>query len=325
MKITQLEEIKLNEPFVLAIGFFDGCHKGHQKVLEEAKKIAEQKNAKVGVLTFFPHPLSILFPDKIIPLLQSEEEKEEALKNLGIHEIIFLKPTKEFLSVSKEQFLEKLGEEKNLLGIVGGSNFTFGKNAKGTMKDMEIFFEGKNVTVKTISLETEKGNIISSTKIREFILQGEMEEAKELLGRYYTVYGDVVHGFQRGQDVLGFPTANLALPNYRVVPARGVYVTRTRIDGKVYWSVTNIGVNPTFGNTEQTIETFILNFDESIYGKKFTLEWIKRLRGEIKFPSPKELIEQINQDIKDAKDVLARLEWEEAKNSSKERKWQMTP
>ncbi len=320
MKITQLEEIKWNEPFVLAIGFFDGCHKGHQKVLEEAKKIAEQKNAKVGVLTFFPHPLSILFPDKIIPLLQSEEEKEEALKNLGIHEIIFLKPTKEFLSVSKEQFLEKLGEEKNLLGIVGGSNFTFGKNAKGTMKDMEIFFAGKNVTVKTIFLETEKENIISSTKIREFILQGEMEEAKELLGRYYTVYGDVVHGFQRGQDVLGFPTANLALPNYRVVPARGVYVTRTRIDGKVYWSVTNIGVNPTFGNTEQTIETFILNFDESIYGKKFTLEWIKRLRGEIKFPSPKELIKQINQDIEDAKEVLARVEYEEAKKSSKEHK-----
>lgn len=320
MKITQLEEIKWNEPFVLAIGFFDGCHKGHQKVLEEAKKIAEQKNAKVGVLTFFPHPLSILFPDKIIPLLQSEEEKEEALKNLGIHEIIFLKPTKEFLSVSKEQFLEKLGEEKNLLGIVGGSNFTFGKNAKGTMKDMEIFFAGKNVTVKTIFLETEKENIISSTKIREFILQGEMEEAKELLGRYYTVYGDVVHGFQRGQDVLGFPTANLALPNYRVVPARGVYVTRTRIDGKVYWSVTNIGVNPTFGNTEQTIETFILNFDESIYGKKFTLEWIKRLRGEIKFPSPKELIKQINQDIEDAKEVLARVEYEEAKNLSKENK-----
>lgn len=320
MKITQLEEIKWNEPFVLAIGFFDGCHKGHQKVLEEAKKIAEQKNAKVGVLTFFPHPLSILFPDKIIPLLQSEEEKEEALKNWGIHEIIFLKPTKEFLSVSKEQFLEKLGEEKNLLGIVGGSNFTFGKNAKGTMKDMEIFFAGKNVTVKTIFLETEKENIISSTKIREFILQGEMEEAKELLGRYYTVYGDVVHGFQRGQDVLGFPTANLALPNYRVVPARGVYVTRTRIDGKVYWSVTNIGVNPTFGNIEQTIETFILNFDESIYGKKFTLEWIKRLRGEIKFPSPKELIKQINQDIEDAKEVLARLEYEEAKKSSKEHK-----
>lgn len=143
-----------------------------------------------------------------------------------------------------------------------GDNFSFGKGASGNVSSMKSYFEGSDVAVVTAPLVSEGGKVLSSTTVRTLIEAGKVEEAAKLLGRNYTMSGDVVHGFHRGNDLLGFPTANLRMPDARVLPADGVYATKTRIEGKCYPSVTNIGTNPTFGNSEKTIETFIIDFDE---------------------------------------------------------------
>ena len=167
-----------------------------------------------------------------------------------------------------------------------------------------VLFEESDVAVVTAPLVSEGGKVLSSTTVRTLIEAGKVEEAAKLLGRNYTMSGDVVHGFHRGNDLLGFPTANLRMPDARVLPADGVYATKTRIEGKCYPSVTNIGTNPTFGNSEKTIETFIIDFDEEIYGKSFTLEWVKYIRGEVKFDSVDALKAQIESDIETAKKIL---------------------
>ena len=202
---------------------------------------------------------------------------------------VFIRPTKEFLSETAESFLKNLADIPGIKGIVTGDNFSFGKGASGNVSSMKSYFEGSDVAVVTAPLVSEAGKV---------------EEAAKLLGRNYTMSGDVVHGFHRGNDLLGFPTANLRMPDARVLPADGVYATKTRIEGKCYPSVTNIGTNPTFGNSEKTIETFIIDFDEEIYGKSFTLEWVKYIRGEVKFDSVDALKAQIESDIETAKKIL---------------------
>lgn len=305
MKILHaLEEITDGEPRVFVLGFFDGCHLGHQAVFKEAAKLAEEKSAGIGVITFYPHPMSVLAPGIRVPLLQSEEEKAESFRKAGMDLAVFIRPTKEFLSETAESFLKNLADIPGIKGIVTGDNFSFGKGASGNVSSMKSYFEGSDVAVVTAPLVSEGGKVLSSTTVRTLIEAGKVEEAAKLLGRNYTMSGDVVHGFHRGNDLLGFPTANLRMPDARVLPADGVYATKTRIEGKCYPSVTNIGTNPTFGNSEKTIETFIIDFDEEIYGKSFTLEWVKYIRGEVKFDSVDALKAQIESDIEAAKKIL---------------------
>lgn len=302
--IHSLEEIG-DRRIVLALGFFDGCHLGHQAVLSAAKELGREKEALIGVCTFFPHPMSLLFPERKIPLLQSESEKEEMLEALGMKLCLCIRPDLSFLNESAEDFLQSLRRLPGLVGLAAGENFSYGKGASGNMADMKRFFAGSRVEVREIPLLSGGKEIVSSTEIREAVRAGDMRKAAALLGRSYTVSGDVVHGFRRGSDILGFPTANLSLPANRLLPKDGVYATRCRVGGAFYPAVTNIGTNPTFGNTERTVETFIFDFDESIYGKEFTLEWVEYLRGEIRFENFEDLKAQIGRDIEHAKEILA--------------------
>lgn len=301
-----LHEIPKDKKLVLAIGFFDGCHKGHQVVFEKVRELAAEKGAIPGVLTFFPHPMTVLAPHIRVPLLQSEEEKMISLAAAGMELAVFIRPDQKFLSESAETFMTNLSSLGNLSGLVAGENFTFGKGARGNSSGMAEFFKETKVTVDIVKLVEGKGAPYSSTRIREAVLSGNMEEAARLLGRNYSMQGDVVHGFRRGHEVLGFPTANLSFREDRVLPPDGVYATRAIVSGRKYDAITNIGTNPTFGNTERTIETFIFHFEESIYGKPFTLEWVSRLRGEKKFESFDELKKQIAVDIKQAEIVLGK-------------------
>lgn len=300
-------EIPQDKKLVLAIGFFDGCHRGHQVVFEKVRALACEKGAVPGVLTFFPHPMTILAPHIRVPLLQSEEEKIISLEEAGMEMALFIRPDKEFLSESAEAFLRNLSSLKHLAGLVVGENFTFGKGAQGNSAVMAEFFKDTKVTVDIVKLVEGKGAPYSSTRIREAILAGNMEEAARLLGRNYSMKGDVVHGFRRGHEVLGFPTANLSFREDRVLPPDGVYATRAVVNGKKYDAITNIGTNPTFGNRSRTIETFIFHFEESIYGCPFTLEWVSRLRGEKKFESFDALKEQIAVDIRQAEKLLGKV------------------
>ncbi len=299
-----LQDLPQDQRFVFGIGFFDGCHRGHQAVFGEVKRLAEEKGARPALITFYPHPMTILAPEIQVPLLQNEEEKLASMADAGIDFSVCIRPDREFLSRTAEEFCCMLEEITGLSGIVTGENFTFGKGAQGNGKFLASYFEGTDVTVHVLALTEKDGTEISSTAIRRAIHEGNVKRAAALLGRPHRLTGDVVHGFRRGHDVLGFPTANLELEAGRVVPADGVYATRARVGGKVYGAITNVGSNPTFGNEKKSIETFIFDFDESIYGRPFTLEWIDYIRGEKKFESPEALVEQIHKDIAQAKEIL---------------------
>ncbi len=302
--LSTLNQLPPERRFVLGIGFFDGCHKGHQAVFAEVKRLAKEKDAEPAILTFFPHPMTVLAPDIHVPLLQSREEKLHAIEKAGIDWTICIQPDQKFLSESAEDFLHHLSQLPGLVGIVTGDNFTFGKGALGKASHIQSYFQGTPVTVHTLSLQQAGGETISSTEIRRLIQEGRVEEATSLLGRYYTITGDVVHGFRRGHEVLGFPTANLDVPADRVIPNDGVYATLAEVEGKRYPSITNVGNNPTFGNEKKTIETFIFDFDDSIYGKSFTLAWVSKIREEKKFDSVSDLVAQIQKDIEEAKRIV---------------------
>ena len=290
---------------VLAIGFFDGFHRGHQAVLAKAKAMAKEKGASVVVLTFYPHPMTVLFPGLRVPLLCSEAEKEELLADAGAGSVICIRPTQEFLAASAQDFMTKLSKLSGLVGIVTGENFSFGRGALGHVEDLRRFFERAGIAVETAGLVlSQDGTPISSTCIRQCLQAGKIQEAEELLGHPYRIHGDVVHGIARGSKILGFPTANLALSEDRVIPADGVYATFAIVLGRKYPAITNVGKNPTFGNRSRTIETFIFNFDDSIYGQPFALEWKARIRDEIKFSGADALKEQIALDIKRARQIL---------------------
>lgn len=302
--INGLHPQELPMPVVLAVGFFDGVHRGHQAVLKDALKLAKEVKAAPVVLTFYPHPMTVLAPDIPVPLLLSQEEKEKIIEDMGFHYMIVVRPSVDFLRKTADHFLADLGDLYHLKGIVTGENFTFGKGAAGNGFLLKKYFKTTSVQVHLISLKEEDGRIISSTGIRETILAGHMKKAARLLGRNYVIRGDIIHGFKRGMQLTGFPTANLRPERGRIIPKDGVYATRARIRGHSYPAVTNVGRNPTFGNENRSIETFIISFDENIYDASFELEWIDRIRDEIKFDSVDLLKEQIKKDIETAKKLL---------------------
>lgn len=305
MKIIHtLEALPKEERYVFGMGFFDGCHRGHQAVFEAVKQIAKEKNARPGILTFFPHPMTLLAPDIQVPLLESMEEKWQDMEKAGMELVLCIHPTASFLAQSAETFLQHLAAIPGLVGLVTGANFTFGKGALGNSALLADHFQDTDMSVTILPLRQAEGHSISSTEIRKLIQAGELPAAALLLGHSYRITGDVVHGFRRGHEALGFPTANLEVPSGRVMPPDGVYATYAEIEGQSYPAITNVGNNPTFGNEKKTIETFIFDFDSNIYGKSFTLEWVERIREEMKFPSLDRLIAQIQKDIEKAKAIL---------------------
>ena len=279
-----LEVAPKREPVVVALGFFDGLHIGHQRVIEEAKNIAREVSAKVCVITFYPHPRTVLMPSEHIYLLGNREEKIELLQNLKVD-------------------FGLLDKNLELVGIVSGENFTFGREASGTVKNIKEYFKNRKIKISTIPLTSSaaiNGDIISSTIIRKLLLQGQVKNANKLLGHAYSLRGKVVHGIRRGHDITGYPTVNLQTDSVQLIPKDGVYVTYVDLQNKRYLSVTNIGKNPTFENKECTIETFIMDFQGDLYEQDIRLTFIERLRGEIKFLSVGELIRQIQLDIEQA-------------------------
>lgn len=305
--VRKLADLQDCGPVVLAVGFFDGFHRGHQAVLAEARRMAEAAGALAGAVTFSPHPAAVLFPDRPVELLQTEEEKERMLAALGMDVAVIIRPTAAFLAESAEEFLRSLREIRGLRGVVCGENFTFGAGAAGTPDAMKRYFAGTDVAVFTVPLAVSGaigGRVVSSTEIRRLVRDGDMRRAAALLGRRYSLSGGVARGFRRGTNDTGYPTANLVFGADRVLPADGVYASFARIRGRRFPAVTNVGRNPTFGNARRTVETFILNFDESIYGEPFAVEFVERLRGEIRFPSAAALAAQIAGDIARADRLL---------------------
>ncbi len=302
--ISSLENIK--EPFayaVITVGNFDGVHIGHQGLLKEVKKRADKMSGTSIVLTFEPHPLKVL-KEKKIPLITPFERKIELIEKLGIDVVICLPFTREFSKVSAREFVEEILLKKiGMREIVVGYDYTFGHKREGNIDLLKKLGDELGFKVCILGPILVDNMIVSSTRIRNLIMEGELEKVKILLNRYYQVSGEVIAGHDRGGRLLGFPTANLKLVN-EVFPKNGVYVVEVIYNNKVYGGVTNIGFKPTFGNDALSVETHILDFDQNIYGKKIKLNFIKRLRNEKRFSSIEALAAQIKRDIEEARKIL---------------------
>ena len=277
--------IKLPEPVCAAIGNFDGVHLGHQKLIEESKK----HNLKSAVLTFYPHPSVFLKKIPNYPLVTPLEKKTDILSKMGIDYLIVIEFNEEIASMPKEEFIDAL-HQMNIKACVCGYDFTFGKKAEGNINDLEKEFEFYEI--KKYILDDVR---VSSTYIRELISLGNIEEANRLLGRQYSIRGNVIYGLQNGR-IIGFPTANVDYKNF-FLPKNGVYFVNVIVEGIPYLGMANIGHNPTIEYQDNIrLEVNIFGLDEDIYGENIEVYFIKRIRDEKRFKSKEELIKQLKND-----------------------------
>ena len=273
---------------VAATGFFDGVHLGHRKVLGALSEIARSEGKRSAVISFWPHPRSVLQQEAYnLRLLNTSEEKEALVKSIGIDEIIYIPFTKEFSKLSTKEFMQQYLIEKYKVSVlVIGYDHRLGNNISESQQQMISTAESLGLRVVRVSEFLMDDNIISSTKIRKLLQQTDVEGAAKFLGYNYFLKGVVVSGNRIGRTI-GFPTANMKLYNpLKEVPGNGVYAVYVNVLGKRYMGITNIGTRPTVGNgNERTIETNILNFNEDIYGLDISVEFVFKIRDERKFNS----------------------------------------
>lgn len=279
---------------ITAIGNFDGIHLGHKKILEFLSKNADELGLFSMVLTFSPHPEKIL-GEKRKKMIQTLDQRLEEIKKFGIQAVLVISFDKKFSNFSGQEFIQKI--LVNLLRakvLVVGKNFRFGKNREGDTSLLRRLASRFNLQVFSLPSVSKGGMIVSSSLIRKFLQDGEIEKANFLLGRTYGIEGEVIKGKSRGK-ILGFPTANIQTRNEIVPP--GVFITNVEIGSKKIASLTNIGHCPTFGQQETNIESYIINFSKNLYGKKLRIYFIKKLREEIKFDTSEKLSQQIKKDL----------------------------
>ncbi len=308
MRIIQnLTSVHLPEPTVLTIGTFDGIHLGHQALLTQLVQAARQRQAQAAVITFDPRPKTVLAPHLANnDYLTTSAERVVLLEKLGLDVFIITPFTREFAQTPARDFIQLVVARINLVEFWAGHDFALGKNREGNLVKLTELGREFGYTVQAIEPLLLNGQVVSSTRIRDLLREGDVRQAAQLLGRYPSLTGVIITGQQRGRR-LGFPTANLAAPPERLIPANGVYVTLAGLNDHRYASVTNIGVRPSFeGDPQRTIETHIFDFNQDIYGQPLTLEFVERLRPEKKFASIDDLTAQIAADAAQARALLAR-------------------
>lgn len=295
-----------DQQYSLAIGFFDGLHKGHRAVIEEAQKKAKELGIRSAVMTFDPHP-SHLFGDGTskVNYITQFPEKVRLLRAMGIDTLFVVTFDWALASLSPEQFIDIFIKKLGVKHVTAGFDFTFGSKGAGTMEQMAALAKGEYGTT-VVEKVTDKEEKVSSSRIRQLLAAGNVEEASTLLGRSFRTIGTVVHGEKRGR-LLGFPTANVS-PDYKpVLPANGVYAVRFTVEGKTLDGVCNVGVKPTFHDTAKApvVEVYVMDFDGDLYGKEVVIDWIGHIRAEKKFDSVDALIDQLKKDAQQAKDILS--------------------
>ncbi|HSU78780.1 MAG TPA: riboflavin biosynthesis protein RibF [Candidatus Angelobacter sp.] len=291
---------------VVALGYFDGVHLGHQKVIQTAVDEAQKKGRKAAVMTFHPHPSVVLKQlNKRNDYLTPIEEKADLIRKLGVDELYIVKFDEAFSQVSSQEFVDDYLIKLNVKHVVAGFDFTYGRMAKGNMTTLEN--ESRNMFGVTVVSKVDIGNEkVSTTHIRELILGGHVEQAIPLLGRPYKIRGMVVHGDKRGRTI-GFPTANIKTHAPFVYPKTGVYAVKLASDEGEFNGVCNIGYRPTFYEQEKTplIEVNLFDFDGDLYGETVSVYWYKKIRDEQKFSGIDELKTQIAKDKQQAYDYFS--------------------
>ena len=303
--ISDLGELEkpLKNP-VLTIGNFDGVHRGHLALFDKVKELARDIQGQSVVMTFEPHPVKVVKPGNGPKLITPVEQKLRLIEEAGIDVILCLPFNKEFAAISATGFVSELLVKKiGVKEIVVGYDYSFGSGREGNIDLLRKMGEDLSFKVNVVEPIYLNSTLVSSTSIRNLVKDGDLAEAKRLLGRDYQITGIVKTGMGRGKKILGFPTANLT-PVDELIPKKGVYAVKAYIHDKWYNGVCNIGINPTFGGTSLSIETHILDFSEDIVGKKFTIKFIARLRDEKTYKNKDELAEQIEKDVIKAREIL---------------------
>jgi len=291
---------------VIALGNFDGLHRGHLKIIERVKRGAAEHGGTPMAMTFDPHPPRIVRPDKAPPLLMTKAQRLEALHRAGIQCVAVVRFTRELSEWDADTFVRKaLVDWLRVSEVWVGANFLFGHGRTGTFSVLRGLGLSYGFRADKIDPVRYKDFVVSSTRIRRLVGEGRMDEAAALLGRAYYVDGAIVEGRRRGRE-LGFPTANLQTEN-ELVPPNGVYATIMTIDGVVHGGVTNVGMRPTFGETTPTIETHVLDFSGNLYGHTVRLAFVQRLRDERRFEDVDALRAQIDADKRRAERLFTRL------------------
>lgn len=281
---------------VVALGMFDGVHLGHAEVIRRAVEIAKKIDGTAMVFTFSNHPLTVLDSNSAPLMIGSKSLRREIFSELGIKILIEIPFTKEFSKKTPEEFLNLLNEKISPAYIVTGPNYTFGRFGKGNGR--MLIREGENFGFKAeiCPAVTVNKKIVSSTKIRALLAEGNLAAANELLGRNFTYISEVMHGDRRGRK-LGFPTANLEIVDHRAMLPNGVYIVRVKVRGKFFKGIANIGDNPTFKIAKRRIEVFIDNFSENIYGEEISVSFAEKIRDEKIFDSVEDLKKQLREDL----------------------------
>jgi riboflavin kinase/FMN adenylyltransferase len=292
---------------VLAIGNFDGLHRGHLKIIERIRRGASERAGTAVVLTFDPHPPRVLRPDKAPPLLMTPAQKQDALARAGVQGLATVRFSLELSQWEPDVFVRRvLVEWLRVAEVWVGADFLFGRNRSGNFTLLRTLGQQHGFRVEKIDPIRYKDFIVSSTRIRRLVAEGRVEEAGALLGRHFVIEGSVVKGAQRGRT-LGFPTANLATDN-ELLPPNGVYATFSTIGGVTRAAVTNVGVRPTFdGPPSVSIETHVLGFSGDVYGQPQQLAFVQRLRDERRFPDVDALREQVAADVRRAGRLFDKL------------------
>ncbi len=299
----------LDSPSNLAIGNFDGVHRGHQALLRAMSDDARRHGRQAGLLTFDPHPSAVLRPERIHSYLTTMAERLEALAELPLDFAVVYPFSLETAGTPASVFVARMQHALKLAALWVGPDFALGRNREGDVPALRAIGGELGFSVHTIEPQMLAGEEVRSGCIRAYLLAGDVQAAAQQLGRPYQVTGQVVTGAQRGRSI-GFPTANLALPEGRLLPVNGVYATWAHLDddplmrGRRLASVTNIGVRPSFDNGQRTVETHLLDFDGNLYGRPLTLQFAARLRPEQRFPSVDALIVQIGLDAAAARRLL---------------------
>ena len=304
--IRDLAALTPDAPYALTAGVFDGIHRGHQHLIQQTAQAAAALGGKAGMITFWPHPLEVLHPEQQVRYLTMLEEKLDLLAGLGNLDVVVVMPFAPGLAMtSAGDFIDLLMQHLALRVLVEGADFVFGHNREGNMSFLTAYGQTHGFAVQTVDLQRDAHHRISSTHIRTVLAEGQVETAEILLGRPCSARGLVVKGDQRGR-LLGFPTANLAIDEQKILPADGVYAVRAQVEDRFYPGVTNIGVRPTVDGTKHLTEVHLLDAQQDLYGKELEVRFIARLREERRFDSVDALKAQIAADVQQARMALAR-------------------
>ncbi|WP_129126172.1 bifunctional riboflavin kinase/FAD synthetase [Geomonas oryzae] len=299
--ISEIRE-KLRHP-VVTIGNFDGVHLGHREIFKRVRQIAREIDGVSVVITFVPHPLKVVAAHKEVRLITTSREKEALIEGSGIDYLLEIPFDKEFASVPAAVFVEKvLVDAIGVERLVIGYDYAFGRGREGDVALLRQLGERHGYTVEELEPISDGSTVYSSTAVRRMVSAGNVSCAASLLGRHFSISGRVVHGHERGRSI-GFPTANIETEK-DLIPSVGVYAVKVCMGDRLFDGACNVGPNPTFGNQQLSIEVFLLDFEDDLYGRELTLFFIERLRGEKRFSGIDELKEAIAADVARCREIL---------------------